>query len=106
MDGYSYLTFDQRREIEELYGKVYLAKADMPNCVYPPDTPSLWQWEEVTGRETYICRRNGIKKLVWSTKKSDRVNHKNGCNMTVHRDYANMPPFFFRRKEEQKCTST
>ena len=21
MDGYSYLTFDQRREIEELYGK-------------------------------------------------------------------------------------
>ena len=33
-------------------GKVYLAKADMPNCVYPPDTPSLWQWEEVTGRET------------------------------------------------------
>lgn len=36
-----------------------------------------------------ICRRNGIKKLVWSTKKSDRVNHKNGCNMTVHRDYAN-----------------
>ena len=32
-------------------GKVYLAKADMPNCVYPPDTPSLWQWEEVTGRE-------------------------------------------------------
>lgn len=36
-----------------------------------------------------ICRRNGIKKLVWSTSKSDRVNHKNGCNMTVHRDYAN-----------------
>ena len=32
-------------------GKVYLAKANMPNCVYPPDTPSLWQWEEVTGRE-------------------------------------------------------
>ena len=36
-----------------------------------------------------ICRRNGIKKLVWSTSKSDRVNHKNGCNMTVHRDFAN-----------------
>lgn len=36
-----------------------------------------------------ICRRNGIKKLVWSTNKADRVNHKNGCNMTVHRDYAN-----------------
>ena len=38
---------------------------------------------------TDICKRNGIKKLVWSTKKADRVNHKNGCNMTVLRDYAN-----------------
>lgn len=36
-----------------------------------------------------ICQRNGISKLVWSTNKTDRVNHKNGCNMTVHRDYAN-----------------
>lgn len=38
---------------------------------------------------TDICKRNGIKKLVWSTNKADRVNHANGCNMTVHRDYAN-----------------
>lgn len=36
-----------------------------------------------------ICKRNGIPRLVWSTGKADRVNHKNGCNMTVHRDYAN-----------------
>ena len=36
-----------------------------------------------------ICKRNKIKKLVWSTSKTNRVNHKNGCNMTVHRDYAN-----------------
>ena len=36
-----------------------------------------------------ICQRNGIKQLVWSTNKTDRVNHVNGCNMTVHRDYAN-----------------
>lgn len=36
-----------------------------------------------------ICKRNGIKELVWSTNKADRVNHRNGCNMTVHRDYAN-----------------
>lgn len=36
-----------------------------------------------------ICQRNGIKKLVWSTNKDERVNHLNGCNMTVHRDYAN-----------------
>ena len=37
---------------------------------------------------TDICKRNGIKKLVWSTNKNDRVKHLNGCNMTVHRDYA------------------
>ena len=35
-----------------------------------------------------ICQRNGIKKLVWSTDKNTRMNHLNGCNMTVHRDYA------------------
>lgn len=35
-----------------------------------------------------ICKRNGIKKLIWSTNKNDRVNHLKGCNMTVHRDYA------------------
>lgn len=36
-----------------------------------------------------ICKRNGIKRLVWSKNQTDRVNHKNGCNMTVHRDFAN-----------------
>lgn len=36
-----------------------------------------------------ICKRNDIKKLVWSDNKDDRINHKNGCNMTVHRDFAN-----------------
>lgn len=36
-----------------------------------------------------ICKRNSIKKLVWSTDKNTRVNHLNGANMTVHRDYAN-----------------
>lgn len=36
-----------------------------------------------------ICKRNGIKRLVWSTDKYDRMNHKGGCNMTVHRDYEN-----------------
>ena len=38
---------------------------------------------------TDICKRNGIKKLVWSTNKNERMNHLNGCNMTVHRDYEN-----------------
>lgn len=28
-------------------GGVYLAKLDMPDCVYPPDTPGMWQWEKV-----------------------------------------------------------
>ena len=36
-----------------------------------------------------ICRRNNITKLIWSNNKNDRVNHNNGCNMTVHRDFAN-----------------
>lgn len=36
-----------------------------------------------------ICKRNKIKKLVWSTDKKSRMEHLNGCNMTVHRDYAN-----------------
>ena len=34
-----------------------------------------------------VCRRNGIEKLVWSDSKEARVNHRNGCNMTVHRDF-------------------
>lgn len=38
---------------------------------------------------TDICIRNNIKRLVWSTNKHYRVNHLYGCNMTVHRDYAN-----------------
>ncbi len=37
---------------------------------------------------TDICRRNQIQKLVWSTNKTNRVKHLNGCNMTVHRDFA------------------
>lgn len=36
-----------------------------------------------------ICKRNGIKKLVWSNDKNVRVNHLNGANMTCHRDFAN-----------------
>lgn len=36
-----------------------------------------------------ICKRNAIKRLVWSDNMDDRIYHKDGCNMTVHRDYAN-----------------
>lgn len=35
-----------------------------------------------------ICRRNGIEKLVWAAAQDDRVNHRGGANMTVHRDFA------------------
>lgn len=38
---------------------------------------------------TDICKRNGIKKLVWSDDKATRIYHKDGANMTVHRDFAN-----------------
>lgn len=37
---------------------------------------------------TDICQRNHIQKLVWSTNKNNRIKHLNGCNMTVHRDFA------------------
>ena len=46
-------------------------------------------WKSLIELCTDICRRNGIKKLVWSTDKSTRMNHLNGCNLTVHRDYEN-----------------
>ena len=36
-----------------------------------------------------VCKRNNIKKLIWSDSKDDRINHRNGCNMTVHRDFKN-----------------
>ena len=36
-----------------------------------------------------ICKRNNIKRLIWSTNKNERINHSNGCNMTVHRDFKN-----------------
>lgn len=37
---------------------------------------------------TDICRRNHIAELIWSTDKNNRIRHLNGCNMTVHRDFA------------------
>lgn len=35
-----------------------------------------------------ICKRNNITQLIWSGNKSNRVNHLNGCNMTMHKDFA------------------
>lgn len=36
-----------------------------------------------------ICLRNNIKRLIWSDDKTIRINHLNGANMTMHRDFAN-----------------
>lgn len=46
-------------------------------------------WKSLIELCTDICKRNGIKKLVWSRDKNTRMNHLNGCNLTVHRDYEN-----------------
>ncbi len=46
-------------------------------------------WKTLIDLCADICERHSIKKLVWSTDKSTRINHLNGCNLTVHRDYAN-----------------
>lgn len=54
-----------------------------------PDWPvSTQAYNALINLVADICKRNDIKKLVWSTNKSTRMNHLNGCNMTVHRDYA------------------
>lgn len=37
---------------------------------------------------TDICQRNGIKKLIWSNSKNERVNQLNGANMSMHCDFA------------------
>lgn len=34
-----------------------------------------------------ICKRNGIKQLVWSVSKAGRLNRLAGANMTVHQDF-------------------
>ena len=46
-------------------------------------------WKSLIELCADICRRDGIPKLVWSTDKGTRMNHLNGCNLTVHRDYDN-----------------
>lgn len=33
-----------------------------------------------------ICKRNGIKKLIWADTKQGRLNRVGGCNLTLHKD--------------------
>ena len=35
-------------------GKLWLARADMPACVWVPGTAGLWQWEEAGAAETAV----------------------------------------------------
>lgn len=62
---------------------------EVASDTYHPYAVNAKAYAALLNLVTDICRRNGIKKLVWSTNKNERMNHLNGCNMTVHRDYAN-----------------
>lgn len=62
---------------------------EVASDTYEPYAVNAKAYKSLINLLVDICKRNGIKKLVWSTNKDDRVNHRKGCNMTVHRDYAN-----------------
>lgn len=62
---------------------------EVASDTYDPYRVTDAAFEAVIKLVADICQRNDIEKLVWSTNKNERVNHLNGCNMTVHRDYAN-----------------
>lgn len=62
---------------------------EVASDTYDPYAVTDAAYKSLINLVTDICKRNGIKKLVWSTNKTERINHLNGCNMTVHRDYAN-----------------
>ena len=61
---------------------------EVANCAGAPDWPVTGAaYNKLVLLVADICRRNGIARLVWSENKADRVEHRNGCNMTVHRDF-------------------
>ena len=55
----------------------------------PPYTVTDKAYSALIALLVDICERNTISKLIWSESKTARTQHLNGCNMTVHRDYAN-----------------
>ena len=62
---------------------------EVANCAAGPDWPvSEAAYSALIDLCADICRRNGIRKLVWAADQGDRVNHRGGANMTVHRDFA------------------
>lgn len=60
---------------------------EVASDVYEPCKVTPQAYEGLILLVTDICKRNGIKRLKWSNNRADRVNHRNGCNMTVHRDF-------------------
>lgn len=74
---------------------------EVANCGGAPDWPVTGAaYQRLIELVADICRRNGIEKLVWGENRSDRVNHRNGCNMTVHQDFmaTSCPgPYLLRR---------
>ena len=62
---------------------------EVASTSYAPYAVSDKAYEATIRLVADICKRNGIEKLVWSNDKNERVNHLNGANMTVHRDFAN-----------------
>lgn len=61
---------------------------EVANCAGAPDWPVTdAAYDKLIRLVADICRRNGIEKLVWGANKADRVNHRSGCNMTVHLDF-------------------
>ena len=54
----------------------------------PPYAVTDTAYSALIALVTDICKRNGIPRLVWSDSGSDRINHRNGCNMTVHKDFS------------------
>lgn len=61
---------------------------EVANCAGGPNWPvSEAAWAKLVELTADICRRNGMERLVWSENSAERINHRNGCNMTVHRDF-------------------
>ena len=60
---------------------------EVANNCYNPWTVSDVALSSLINLLIDVCYRRGIYPLKWSDNKTDRVNHKNGCNMTVHRDF-------------------
>lgn len=60
---------------------------EVASDVYNPCNVTDVAYDKLIELVADICKRNGIKKLVWSTDKAKRKAWADGCNMMVHRDW-------------------